>query len=87
MRKNQTITSAVDGEELVVGLGGDQIALRREQFDPHQRRGDAGDQEKEQGSRPQIENANAFVIGREQPRSDAMIDAEIIDRRHLDLPS
>ena len=28
IRKNQTISVAVDGEELVVGLGGDHVALR-----------------------------------------------------------
>ena len=60
---------AVNGEELVIGFGSDEVALRREQFDAHQRRRHAGDRERKE-DRHQIEQADAFVIGGEQPRAN-----------------
>ena len=73
---------AVNGEEFVVSLGGDEVALRREQFQAHHRRRHARDDE-ENENHEEIKQADAFVIGRQQPGPDAMIDAQIVDRREL----
>jgi hypothetical protein len=70
----------VNGEEFVVGRRGDEVALRREQFQPHQSCGRAADQ-KEKRDRDHVEQADAFVIGREQPRTNAVRDVEIIVAR------
>ena len=72
----------MDGEELVVGLRGNEISLRREQLEPHQRRRHTRDR-KENQNRAEIENPDAFVIGCKQPRFQAKIDIEIMRARHL----
>ena len=57
---------AVDGEEFVVGIGGDEVSHRCEQLKPHQRGCDAANR-KEEERREQVENGNALVILGQQP--------------------
>ncbi len=73
---------AMDGEELVVSLGGDEVTLRRQEFDPHHGCGHARDEEKDD-DRPKVKNPDAFMIGRQQPRPHAMVPAQVIDGRHF----
>ena len=71
----------MDSEKFIVSLGRNQIPLRRQQLDSHQRRCDGGDSEKDQ-DRPEIENADPLVVGCKQPRANAVI-AQVIHGRHL----
>ena len=45
IRKNHTMTTPCDREQPVVGVGRDQVALRRDQLEPDQRRRRAADEE------------------------------------------
>ncbi len=71
---------AVDREEFVVGRRCDEVGLRGQQFEPHQSRRSAAD-EKEQRDRHHIEQADALVVGGEQPRADRSSVGEIVLRR------
>ena len=55
---------AMNGEELVVSLGGDEVALRGEQLQPHQCRRRAADEE-EKRNRDHVEDRDPLVIRRE----------------------
>ena len=69
---------AVDGEQLVVSVGLDQRALRLNEIEAHQHRGDAADQE-HQRDRAEIEQSDALVVERQQPGLDAVPSVQIID--------
>ena len=71
---------AVNGEEFVVGRRGDEIALRREQFQTHHR-GRCAANEKENRDRHHVEKRDPFVIGRQEPGADGMRDVEIVGAR------
>ena len=58
---------AVHREQLVVGLGLNQVALRRHQLEPHQRRRRAADEEEER-DRDHVQQRDPLVVGRQQPR-------------------
>ena len=62
---------AVGGEQLVVGVRLDQRALRLDQVQAHQHRGNAADQEHE-GDRAEIEQSDALVVEGQQPRLHAV---------------
>ena len=57
---------AVQREQAVVGIGGDEVTRRRGQLDPHQRCRRAADDE-EGGYRGEVEDGDALVVRGEQP--------------------
>jgi hypothetical protein len=69
---------AVHGEHLVVGLRGHHVAGRRQQLEPDHHREEAADGE-ERGDRDQIQQRDALVILRQQPRRGAMAVVQIIE--------
>ena len=62
---------AVHGEQLVIGVRRDQVALRRQQLDADQRGEGAADEE-EQRDREQVEQRDALVVLGQQPRLEAV---------------
>ena len=78
---------AVHGEELVVGLGREQVAGRRQQLEPDQEREDAAEDE-EDGDRDQVEHRDALVVLGQQPRREPVAVVEVIQGlRSLSSPS
>ena len=81
---------AVQREELVVGVGLEQIALRRRelQADAH---GEQAAEEEERRDRDQIEDRDPLVVLREQPRLEAVAVRQVVvrwvDGRFHGLPS
>ena len=71
---------AVDGEQPIVDVGGDQIALRRGELQPDDRRRRAADEE-EQRDAGEIKHGDALVVGGEEPGAQAVVLGEIIARR------
>ena len=63
----------VHGKQFVVGLRLDQISLRRHQLEPDEGREDAADEKKESHGK-QIEPGDAFMVGGQKPRLDAVAD-------------
>ena len=72
---------AVHGEELVVGLVRDEIAGRRRQVEPDQHGERAADEEEQRDGR-QVQQRDALVIARQQPRLDAVAVVQIVMRRN-----
>ena len=68
---------AVHTEELVVGGRFEDRAIGLNQVDPNQHRRDASHQE-EEGDRRHVENRDALVVRRQQPRFDAVIGIQIV---------
>jgi hypothetical protein len=64
----------------------DQVPLGRQQFKPNQRSENAAD-EKEQSDGKKIKLRDAFMIGGKKPRSDTVVDIQImlatLDFRHV----
>ena len=71
---------AVHGEELVVRIVADEIAGGRRQVEPDQHRERAADEEEER-HRDQVEQRDALVVARQQPRRDAVAVVQIVFRR------
>ena len=71
IRKKKIIATAVHGEQLVVGLRTDQVALRRQQFHANQRGEGAADEE-EQRDGGEIQQADALVVLGKEPRFQAV---------------
>ena len=69
----------MNGKEFVVSLRRHKAARRVQELNAHHCSRDAGDGEKDE-NREQIENADAFVICREQPGTNGVF-AEIIRAR------
>ena len=69
--------NAVHTEELVVGARFEYGAIGLKQVDPNQHRRDASHQE-EKGDRRHVENRDALVVRRQQPRLDAVIGVQIV---------
>ena len=68
---------AVHGEQFVVGLGGNQVTLRRQQVDADHH-GKRAAQEKEQRDGNQVQQGDALVVGGEQPRAYAVLRVQIM---------
>ena len=68
---------AVHGEELVIGVGLNQIASRSQQFQPDEQREKSTD-EKEKSNGQQVEQRDALVVNSQQPGLDAVFLVEII---------
>ena len=68
---------AVHGEQLVVGVRRDQVALRRQQLQADQRGEDAA-QEEEQRDGDQVQQRDALVVLGEQPRLEAVAGVQVI---------
>ena len=68
---------AVHGEKLVVSIGLDEIAGGREQFEADEQGEESAD-EKEESDGDEIEQRDALVVGREQPRADAILLIQVI---------
>ena len=68
---------AVHGEELVVGVGIHQVALRGQQFQANQHGEDAA-QGEHHGDGDQVEYGDAFVVLGEKPRLPAVLGVQII---------
>ena len=66
IRKNQTMMMPCVGEQLVIGFRLHEIAHRRQQFQPHEKRRDTADH-KEYSDGRDIEQRDALVVGSEQP--------------------
>ena len=64
-------------EELIVGVGLDQVAGGREQFETDEQREESAN-EKEERDRDQVEQRDALVVGGEQPGTDAVMLVQII---------
>ena len=73
---------AVHGEELVVGVGGYQIAGRSGELDADERRSRAADKE-EYGDRESIKDRDPLVILRRQPRAQRHAGTEVARRARL----
>ena len=73
---------AMHREHLVVGLRRQQIAGRRQQLEPDQH-GEEAAQHEEHGDRDQVQERDALVILRQQPRRGAMTVVEVIQRFHM----
>ena len=72
---------AVQGEELVVGRGGEELAARMDQFKTHEQGRRAPDEEeKRDGS--EIEQRYALVIVGEKPRRERLFLVEVVDLGH-----
>ena len=68
---------AVHGEELVVGIGGDEIGLGREELEADKAGEGATDKEEER-DRNQVEDRDPFVVAREQPAEQAILIVEVV---------
>ena len=68
---------AVHGEELVVGVGLDEVAGGGEQFETDEQGEESADEEEERDGE-QVEQGDALVVGGEQPRADTVVLVEII---------
>ncbi len=75
---------AVHGEHLVVGLGRQQVARRRQQLEPDEHREEAADEE-EDGDRREIQQRDALVVLRQQPRLQAVAVVQVVHRFHVIL--
>ena len=71
---------AVHREELVVGVGADEVAGRRRQLEADQRREQAADEERE-GDDDEVHDADALVVLGQEPRGDRVPDVQIVDAR------
>ena len=67
------------GEELVVGLVGDEIAGRRRQVEPDEHGERAADEEEHRRGR-QVQQRDALVVARQQPRFDAVTVVQVVMR-------
>ena len=73
---------AVHREELVVGLGLQDVARGRQQLEPDQRREQAAEREEERDA-DQVEDRDALVVRREQPRLHAVAGVQVVRRAAL----
>ena len=64
-------------ESFVVGIGTEQIAGRRQQFQPNEQCSKAADKEK-CGDGEQVQQGNAFVVCGEEPRAYAVLGVYVI---------
>jgi hypothetical protein len=62
----------VHGEHLVIGVGGHQIGLRRQQFQADEARQRSADEEEER-DRDQVERGNPLVVAGQQPAQQAVL--------------
>ena len=70
---------AVHREQLVVGVVGDEIAGRRREIEPDEHGEGAADEEEERDRR-QVQERDALVIARQQPRLHAVSVVQIVAR-------
>ncbi len=71
---------AVLREDLVIGVRLEEVALRRQQLKPDEQRVDAA-QEEEERDGPQVEQGDALVVLRQEPRLDAVLLVQVVDAR------
>ena len=71
---------AVHREELVVGLVRHEVAGRRRELEPDHHRHRAADEEEDRDG-GEIEQRDALVIARQQPRLDAVAVVQVVPRR------
>jgi hypothetical protein len=76
MRKKKIIT--VHGEELVVGVRLHEVPVRRQQLDSQYRREDTADGEHDRDD-DEVEDGDALVVDRQQPRANPVVRIEIVD--------
>ena len=67
----------MQGEELVVGVAGEQVPFRRQKLQPHHH-GEEAAQDEHDGDRDHVQDADPFVILGQQPGERAVVDVEII---------
>jgi len=72
-------------EHLVVGVRLHQVAERRQKLKPDGRGVGAADGE-EEGHADQVEDGDPLVILRQQPRLDAVVGVEVVDRGEAAAP-
>jgi hypothetical protein len=70
----------VQGECTVVAIGGQKIALRRDQFDANQARCQTSDKEKE-GHGDHVQHRNTLVVTGQKPRQQTLF-VQIAGRTH-----
>ena len=70
---------AMHREQLVVGFVGHQVAGRRGELEPDEHRHRAADDE-EEGDAGEVQQGDALVIAREQPRPDAVAVVQVVTR-------
>ena len=70
---------AVRGEKLVVGVVGDEVARRRRELEPDQRRRRAADEE-ERRDGDRVEDGDALVVVRRQPRAQGVAVVKVAHR-------
>jgi hypothetical protein len=67
----------VHGKELVVGVGLNQVAGRREQFEADEEREESADKEEERDG-DQVKQGDALVVGSEESRAGAVVLVKIV---------
>ena len=70
---------AVHREQLVVGVRLHQVACGRQQLEANRNGEETADHEHD-GDRHQVEERDALVVGRQQPRLHAVVDVQVVDR-------
>ena len=68
---------AMHGEQAVVGVGRHQMALRLDEFETDECRCGSADKEKQRDA-DEIKNGDALVVGREKPRSEAVVFGQVV---------
>jgi hypothetical protein len=68
---------AVRREDLVVGLGLEDVSGRRQQLEPDQRRREAADREEDRDA-DQVHDRDPLVVDRQQPRPHAVAGVQVI---------
>ncbi len=72
---------AVHGEHLVIGVGGHQVGLRRQQLQADEPRQRSADKEEER-NRDQVENRNPLVVAGQQPAQQAVLLGQEVHLRN-----
>ena len=65
------------GEELVIGVGGDKVGLRRQQLEANQPGKRTAD-EKEKRDRNEVQDPDTLVVLRQQPAENAVLIVQVI---------
>ena len=68
---------AMHGEELVIGIGLNQVARRGQQFEANEKREETSNKEEERDRR-EVKQRDALVVGGQQPGRDTVLFIEII---------
>ena len=69
---------AVHREQLVVGVGRDEVALRRHQLEADQPTANSAAEEEEHRDRDQVQQRDPLVVLRQQPRLEAVAVVQVV---------